>query len=690
MITIRNTHSAISIFSILIFLCFFQQTANALTITADKNPLPLTNPDFMSIDEQTSLIEIVTNGPSSVSPQKDPSDLAPLPHPDTLITTHLNSTPVNLDTQLIIDDENMWFPCAEESQKCVLPTPTLVRYGANGVYSYTSARDIIDCTNETFGNPINTVKSCSYYLDIASSFDGNLIINNIDTPSSVTRESSDTGGGVTEHSAVASLTTTKGDDPLPEVDPNFSPLTQTFDSPGTLTLSDPAIDGTGTLIIHGNWIHCANEWQTCNLPAQALVIYGANDTYIFKTATDSIRCTNSAFGNPINIVKSCDYLLSDTNDFDNDGVADSADVFPSDPTESVDTDGDGFGDNSDPFPADNTNNADGNWVHCANEWRTCNLPAQALVRYGANGIYIFKTATDNIRCTNSAFGNPINIIKSCDYLFSDTNDFDGDGVADSVDAFPNDITESVDTDGDGFGDNSDPFSTDSTNNAGGDWVHCAYEWFTCNLPSQALVRYGANGVYVFQTATNSIRCTNSAFGNPINLIKSCDYLLSETSDFDGDGVADSVDAFPNDPTESVDTDSDGFGDNSDPFPTDSTNNVNGSWVHCANEWGTCSLPSSALVRYGANDVYAFQTVSGNISCTNTVFGNPINVLKSCSYIATVADDDNDSIANDIDNCPNDANTDQADIDNDNLGDVCDLINNKPTWDVFSWGEATWQ
>jgi hypothetical protein len=439
------------------------------------------------------------------------------------------------------------------------------------------------------------------------------------------------------------------------------------------------------------WVRCANEWQECVLPVPTSVRYGANGLYFFQNATDKIRCTNNSFGNPTNVLKSCDYLLSATADHDNDTIVDVIDAFPNDPTESVDTDGDGFGDNSDPFPTDSSNNANGNWVHCANEWRTCDLPAQALVRYGANDTYVFKTATNSIRCTNSAFGNPINIIKSCDYLLSDTNDFDGDGVADNIDAFPNDITESVDTDGDGFGDNSDPFPADSSNNAEGNWVHCAYEWFTCKLPSQALVRYGTNGIYVFQTASESIRCTNNTFGNPINRIKSCDYLLSDTNDYDGDGVADSIDAFPNDATESVDTDGDGFGDNSDPFPTDSTNNANGNWVHCANEWGTCSLPSSALVRYGANDVYAFQTVSGNISCTNNVFGNPINVVKTCSYIsASINDIDNDTIADDSDNCPNDANTDQADIDGDNLGDVCDLVNNKPTWDDFSWGEATWQ
>ena len=35
-------------------------------------------------------------------------------------------------------------------------------------------------------------------------------------------------------------------------------------------------------------------------------------------------------------------------------------------------------------------------------------------------------------------------------------DGDGDGVADSVDAFPNDATEWEDTDGDGIGNNADP------------------------------------------------------------------------------------------------------------------------------------------------------------------------------------------------------------------------------------------
>ena len=78
-------------------------------------------------------------------------------------------------------------------------------------------------------------------------------------------------------------------------------------------------------------------------------------------------------------------------DSDMDGVLDSADAFPNDPTETRDSDGDGTGDNADAFPND----------------------------------------------------------------ASETRDSDGDGVGDNADAFPNDPTETVDTDGDGTGDNAD-------------------------------------------------------------------------------------------------------------------------------------------------------------------------------------------------------------------------------------------
>lgn len=98
-----------------------------------------------------------------------------------------------------------------------------------------------------------------------------------------------------------------------------------------------------------------------------------------------------------------------------------------------------------------------------------------------------------------------------------TLDTDGDGVADYLDAFPDDPAEWADSDGDGTGDNADQCPND---------------------PSGVIDNNG-DGI-----------CDD---GTP--------------TDTDGDGVPDASDAFPNDPTETKDTDGDGIGDNADNCPT---------------------------------------------------------------------------------------------------------------------------
>jgi hypothetical protein len=89
-------------------------------------------------------------------------------------------------------------------------------------------------------------------------------------------------------------------------------------------------------------------------------------------------------------------------------------------------------------------------------------------------------------------------------------DIDGDGVANELDAFPLDASESVDTDGDGIGDNAD-------------------------------------------------------------------------SDIDGDGVTNELDAFPLDASESVDTDADGIGDNADET-LNLVSNINNGPLNSVHSW----------------------------------------------------------------------------------------------------------
>ncbi len=127
------------------------------------------------------------------------------------------------------------------------------------------------------------------------------------------------------------------------------------------------------------------------------------------------------------------------------------------------------------------------------------------------------------------------------------------------------------------------------------------------------------------------------------------------SDDDGDGVADADDAFPLDSTESVDTDGDGLGNNAD---TDD----DGDGV--ADSDDAFPLDSSESVDSDGDG-------TGDNSDT---------------------DRDGDGVDNEIDNCPNAANEDQADSDGDNIGDVCDDDSGLPQakWDEFNWDQAVWQ
>lgn len=104
-------------------------------------------------------------------------------------------------------------------------------------------------------------------------------------------------------------------------------------------------------------------------------------------------------------------------------------------------------------------------------------------------------------------------------------DFDADGVADSIDLFPADATETVDLDLDGIGDNSDP---DDDGDGAPDVTD----------------RFPRDG-------NESLDTDNDGTGN------------NADTDDDNDGVADINDEFPLDPAETEDLDRDGIGNNAD-------------------------------------------------------------------------------------------------------------------------------
>ncbi len=200
----------------------------------------------------------------------------------------------------------------------------------------------------------------------------------------------------------------------------------------------------------------------------------------------------------------------DTDD-DNDGVADSSDLFPYNPNESVDTDLDGTGNNSD--PDDDNDGVDDNLDR---------FPRDASESVDTDGDGIGNNADpddDNDGISDANDINPLDAQSAFDTDGDgigdaiDTDD-DNDGVNDNNDRFPLDDSESLDTDSDGIGNNKD---TDDDN----DDTH------------------------------------DLADPQPLNPD------ITGREDSDGDGVPDIEDAFPLDRNEFNDLDGDGIGNNAD-------------------------------------------------------------------------------------------------------------------------------
>jgi hypothetical protein len=240
-------------------------------------------------------------------------------------------------------------------------------------------------------------------------------------------------------------------------------------------------------------------------------------------------------------------------DSDGDGVIDSLDAFPFDPTETVDSDGDGVGDNGDAFPLDASETKD----------------------------------TDGDGIGDNADSTPNGDI-----------DTDGDGHLDSVDAFPNDATEWLDTDGDGHGNNSDVFPNDAT------------EWLDSDGDG-----HGNNSDVFPDDAT-------------------------EWLDSDGDGVGDNADIFPNDATEWLDTDGDGMGDNSDPYPNDATNGGGVTVPDCGVATisnGKLTLENNECVAGGRGSFYVWVEADNTQLFLSTAGGNgDVGIYFNADNWATTA------------------------------------------------------
>ncbi len=142
------------------------------------------------------------------------------------------------------------------------------------------------------------------------------------------------------------------------------------------------------------------------------------------------------------------------------------------------------------------------------------------------------------------------------YTVSATSSATLSGVVGSVDSAPPAIISYVDSSLD-FGDLASGASGNDT-----------IEFYARRSPLANTSRFS----WTFDGSTGTTDTDGDGYADDIDAFPND---ASEWADTDADGVGDNSDAFPNDPSETTDSDGDGTGDNSDPCPNDATDSCGG-------------------------------------------------------------------------------------------------------------------
>ncbi|CDS97985.1 hypothetical protein [Vibrio coralliirubri] len=223
-----------------------------------------------------------------------------------------------------------------------------------------------------------------------------------------------------------------------------------------------------------------------------------------------------------------------------------------------------------------------------------------------------------------------NLENTADIVIADE---DGDGVKDSVDEFLGNPNEWVDADEDDLGDNlEDPYPNDSDNDS-----------------------YN-NDVDLFPNDATKAGDLDSDGTDEID-----DPYPNDT---DNDGYDNLDDEYPTDPTRAGDSDGDDIDNIDDQYPNDTDNDGYDNDV---------DMYPNDNTRAGDDDDDGYDNLDDDYPSDDTRSG----------------DLDNDGIDNLNDNCINTANADQADSDNDGVGDAC-ATSIVLTWDSTNWDDSNWQ
>ena len=376
-------------------------------------------------------------------------------------------------------------------------------------------------------------------------------------------------------------------------------------------------------------------------------------------------------------------------DIDGDGVANASDVFPLNSAESADNDKDGVGDNQD-TDDDNDGVSDTDEI--------------------ANGTNPLLKDTDGDGRNDKFDKCPTDVNEWLDadndgICDGNDTDADNDGVPNSSDAFPNDPRADTDTDGDGIADDVYTVTDATTNPVTRGAVNTALSDPDDDNDGVSDVDEATNGTDPKNPDTDGDGLNDKVETNTGIYVSQYNTGTDPTkADTDGDGLNDNVETNTGTYVDSsntgtnpnaADTDSDGLNDNvetntgsyvgagdtgTDPnaADTDSDGLNDGVETNTGTFVGATDTGSNPLVA----DTDGDGLTDGEESGTSGTGSNP-NLADTdgdglndgdevtAGTSPTSSDTDSDTVADDVDNCPLVANTDQADADSNDIGDACD-------------------